>query len=184
MNVVITHETLFRRRIAHVEHFLRPIRRQPHVHCQFYRPQYGGGKVLASHDGESDTSDFHSWRCRTTKKELWFTYFELWKETTDRATWFLDRAYFHLYRADRDTRSLVQILGVHADPNCTDAMPLRLLKRGPHVHVLMAEEPLPACHFPLNFGHLQNVLSSSPRFTRAIRDAVQVLADDVIVRFA
>ncbi len=184
MNVVVSHQTLFQRRIDEVQKFLRPIRRHPTLHCQFYRPQYAGGKVLAAHDGEPDGSDFHSWQCRTTAKTVWFTYFELWKPTAQRENWFLDRAYMHLFRADADTRTLIQMLCVHADPNCEDAMPLRLLKRGPHIHVSTAEAPLPECHFALNFGHLQRVLSNSARFTRAFRDAIHMVADDVIIRFA
>lgn|ERR1017187_4693453 len=181
--LISTPRDLFNLRVDEVKELIKPLRPAPAIHCQFYRHLHGGGKILAAHDGMPPESDFQGWHCQTFAKSIWCQYYELWKPFDKGRQWYLDRAYFHLYKTNLAERKLEQFLCIHSDPNCTDPPPTNTFKSGPHLHILMAEEPIPRCHFPLNLGHLKSVLSSRLNLTSAFRDAIGVICEDVLIRF-
>jgi hypothetical protein len=174
---------LFTLRLGEVNELVQPLRPASRIQCQFYRYQHGGGKVLAAHDAERPDTDFQAWRCRTFVNEIWCQYYELWKPFNNERHWFLDRAYFHLYKANREERKLDQFLCIHSDPNCADPAPLNRFKSGPHLHILNSDAPIPDCHFPLNLGHLEAVLATRLSLTDAFRSAIEVICGDVLYRF-
>jgi hypothetical protein len=181
--VIATARELFNMRLGEVRELVKPLRPSPHIHCQFYQYSHHGDKVLAIHDNDRPETDYHEWRSRTFVGEVWCQYFERWIPFESDKRWYLERAYFHLYRTNQRERTLEQFLCIHSDPNCADIARMKRLRSGPHLHVLKAPAPIPDCHFPLNLGHLEAVLSSRPSLTMALQAAIQMICDDVLSRF-
>jgi hypothetical protein len=96
-------------------------------------------------------------------------------------SWSLLAAYLTIVELDRSNS--VEILGIHCDPTEAGPDPQRSFKRGPHLHVKCAREPLPKSHFPFNYGHLDQVLRDCSALTKALKDAMCVVKNEVLVRF-
>jgi len=165
-----------------IRKLLRPLRKAQDVGCSLGLGKYGGGKVVAAHDGSVPGGDPREWFFRTFAPGVWGQYFELWKPFDGDRRLLLDRAYFHVFTYDNERTHLRQLLSIHCDPASSDKLPLRTYKIGPHLHVVAAEKPLPRSHFPLNLGHLDEVLSSLNSLTKAMQSAVRVISDEVLKR--
>lgn len=53
-------------------------------------------------------------------------------------------------------------------------------KRGPHIHVSAAQQPLPHSHLALNAMHIDDVLKSIDSLDTAVRSGVVLLRDQVL----
>lgn len=53
-------------------------------------------------------------------------------------------------------------------------------KKGPHLHIKAADDPLPHAHFALNLGHLEAVLLSIGSLSEAMRDGILMLKEEVL----
>lgn len=53
-------------------------------------------------------------------------------------------------------------------------------KKGPHLHIKAADDPLPHAHFALNLGHLDAVLESIETLSEAMRCAIFMLKEEVL----
>lgn len=150
--------------------------------CNFYRGAESHRKVLAAHEGGVSTDHYRNWMFRTGAKGLWAQYFEIWAPASTRqASWSLHAAYLTILELDRN--SSVEVLAVHCDPTDTGAEPQGSFKRGPHLHVKCAREPIPKSHFPFNYGHLDQVLRDCDTLTKALEDALLVVKTEVLTRF-
>jgi hypothetical protein len=148
--------------------------------------------VLASFSGPQPPSDaFRDWRFATAVTNLWGSYFERWVPVDVKGRhYFLDRAYLHLYRRTRiEDANDREILGLHCDPNEPnepsnyDGPKHARYKRGPHIHVSTAEQPMPHSHIALDLGQLPEVLGSFENLSSAIRSAIRMLDDQVIALY-
>ena len=173
---------LFTYRIQHVKSLLSPLAEKKRFHCEFYRPKVARGKVLVAHDGKKIQESYREWSFRSHARDIWCRYFELWIPITSEGEWYLNRAYLTILRTNYQTRSLEEYLCIHCDPNDTSDEPGSSHKRGPHLHVEMAEPPIPDCHFPLNLGHLEQVLSSVDSLTEALQQTIEVLSHEFLAR--
>ncbi len=147
------------------------------VAIEFAKDRPGGMIKLVATDRKA--SEFHSGDAgfRTKNATLRCRYFELWQGTLkDRLS--LYRAYFTLLLVDPETRSLPELLCIHTDPSDADD-----LKQGPHLHISCARDPIPHCHFPLEFGFLTDVLKDPQSLTSAMQRAISLVARDVLPRF-
>jgi hypothetical protein len=143
---------------------------------------YMGCKAVAAHDGPRSNQPFEDWRFRTLVPHVWGQYYELWKPSTQKALLTLNRAYLNIFIQNGTPPRLEKFVCIHCDP-CESGNTLQCAyKRGPHLHVLRAEEPIPQSHFPLNFGHLDHVLSSTTDIMKAMSDSVQVLRLELLDR--
>ena len=95
--------------------------------------------------------------------------------------WTLQAAYLTILKLERGAGS--EILGVHCDPLDKSGEPMRSFKKGPHLHVKWAREPLPRSHIPLNYGHVDEVLEDVAAFTKALGAAIFVVRHEVLARF-
>lgn len=145
--------------------------------------------ILASFSGPQPPSDsYRDWRFATTATNLWGSYFERWMPADPKERhYFLDRAYLHLYERTRsEGAGDKEILGLHCDPNEPlehenhGGLKHARYKRGPHIHVSTAEQPMPHSHIALNLGHLDEVLESFDNLSSAIQSAIRMLNDQVI----
>ncbi len=172
-----------RKRIREIQNLLPPLCAGRQVPCQFYKNIVSGGRVIAAHDGDPTDSDYLGWKFRSFAGPLWCQYYEIWKPKNGNL-WHLIRAYLNIYKIDPNTHSLKEIICIHCDPNDESDEPMRTFKRGPHLHVKAANEPLPKCHFPLNLDSLNRILSSRSLMTRAFEQAIKVVCKEVLERYA
>jgi hypothetical protein len=182
---------LYEDRVNLIQEMLRPLLDGETVHCQFVPGALGNNsRVISSQSRQAKRPEnYHDWRFPIKlAPRIWFHYFEIWMLINNGRHCSLNRAYLHLYiRNDRD---LDPLLCVHSDPleQPTDPDDEKLrwqceFKRGPHLHVSTAGD-LAHCHFPLNYGHLESVLSSIEDLTKAMADAIQVVRREVVEVYA
>jgi hypothetical protein len=186
--IILPSAYLYSERISHVQELLRPLCDGDTIHCQFVPGTSGSSKVISSKSRQAKTPDnYHDWRFPTkAAPRIWFHYYEIWNLIGVGRDCKINRAYFHLYIIDRPSQKFDQIICVHSDPDEQPADPSDekltrqcRYKRGPHLHVLTAGE-LAKCHFPLNLGHLDQVLSSIDDLTKALADAVEVVRNEIV----
>ena len=170
-------------RVHMIQALLRPLRGGRDVACCIDTGMYHGGKAVAAHDGLASGSDYRDWRFWTSARDLLCQYFELWRPSQGGRCLLLHRAYLNVFWLNRQTHSTEELVCVHCDPGDASQEPTCRYKRGPHLHVMKAEEPLPHCHFPLNLGQLDDILTSADSLTGAMEMAVGVISDEVLSRF-
>lgn len=170
-------ENLNRRR-KEIERMLKPLRADKRGACDITYDKHRNGMVLGVHDGPVTDRDYRKWRFRSIAKDVWCKYFEVWNDDDPRSGFSLARAYFTLFITNRENNQLEELLCIHCDPDDQSDM-----KRGPHLHVTKAAHPLPKCHIPLNYGHLNDVLKSMQTLDRAMCKAIVIVATEVIPRF-
>ena len=162
-------------RLPKVSSLLRPLRTdEKPVGCDFDRSAIGAGRIIAAHDGPIPAGgNYRSWYFRTAIDGLRGQYFEVWREAGQLFT--LSQAYLHLYRIGANAAELDEIVALHSDPADTNKY-----KIGPHIHVALAEHPLPRCHFALDLGRLEEVTSTIASLDTALQRAIQLVADEVL----
>lgn len=168
-------------RIKDIQDILKSLGKGKNIPCQFHLPKVEGGKIIGAHSrGQDKKSDFRQGRFRIFATPVYCQYYELWKSQDDGRFWYLYRAYLNFFRMERSKRLLEEFISIHCDPEDDSEEPTCTYKRGPHLHVKKAIDPIPRCHFPLNLNHLEKVLSSRHSLTNAIKQAIQVICDEVI----
>ena len=169
-------------RVSIVQKTLRPLvhcNNEMEVPCKLLPKKQDGGKVIAAHGKITRLEDYRDWKFRTLAKDIWCQYFEIWKPTNDEKEFYLFRAYLHLFQTDRSTHSMKEFVCVHCDPEEVQ----NRYKQGPHLHIKNAEEPIPQCHFPLNYCNLDTVLYSIDTLTESIEKAIEILTVEVVNRY-
>lgn len=136
-----------------------------------------GTTALVATDEKTDAARYRGESFRTSAPALRCSYFELWQGPAG-DDWALDRAYFTLLEVVPATRDYRDLLCIHADPAEDNDF-----KRGPHLHLSCAPDPMHRCHFPLEFGFLKIVLKDCDSLTEAMKRAIDIVARDVLPRF-
>lgn len=152
--------------------------------------------VIGTHDGSPPGSDYREWTFATVRSDMRAQYFERWLkyEERGRELWYLERAYLHIFKKDRESRDYEQILCLHCDPNDApdekekEKNPEKYqrltkqsyYKRHPHLHVIAAEAPFPHAHLALHVGYIERLLASVSELTEAFKHAVQMIRDEVM----
>jgi hypothetical protein len=155
-----------------------PLREQrDRIAFDFAKGSPGGTKVLVATDQAQGSRPRKGESFRTSVKSLRCNYSEEWR-VVEHDTFALHHAYFTLLRVKQSSTEFDEILCLHTDPG-DDAE----FKKGPHLHVSCAEQPIPHCHFPLDLGSLPTVLKDSDALTSAIARAIRVVAEEVVPRF-
>ena len=150
---------------------------RPRVACRFATGGPSSTTVLVATDDQAGAGPYSGESFRTSTGILRCRYYELWRGSA-RGIFSLERAYFTLLEVVRATHEYRDLLCIHTDPNDEND-----LKQGPHLHVSCAPDPIPRCHFPLEFGFLDTVLTDCDSLSSAMRRAIQVVARDVLPRF-
>src|SRR5579884_608446 len=164
-----------------IQTILRPISHPKH------RPAWDRSNItsreyiIAAYDGTRPTSEYRDWRFSTFVPNFRAMYFEMWKRSVDNEEyWYLDRAYLSIYQIIN--RSESEFLCLHCDPNIANDTKEKY-KKGPHLHIKAANEPLPHAHFALNLGHLEAVLTSIDTLSEAMISAISMLKEEVLDSF-
>lgn len=181
MPVFLNVKDLFRGRLKGVQVMLRHLgyAGRP-VPCQFVpNPRC---KIICAHGGGTVQEHTNVW-FPTCASGIQGQYHEVWYPQNGEQEWWMERAYFSLRRVVRAVMSTEELLCIHSDPMCKDADPVGTYKKGPHLHVSIARSPVADAHFPLNLGHLEDVLASCENLSQAMSLAIQVVRDEIIERF-
>jgi len=168
-------------RIGTVQKLLKPLVGGKHaVPCCFVANPSVPGRILSGHPGGSGHTDHRALWFPTFIKTVQCQYFEIWLPSDGEKRWELERAYLSISRVIRQLGKREDILCVHCDPLTKDSDPLASYRKGPHLHVMLAQAPLPRAHFPLNACHLQQVLASVESLTNAMQSAIGIVCHEVI----
>jgi hypothetical protein len=141
----------------------------------------GPAIVFATFSGPLPDRPIDEWRFTTFVPSIRGAYRERWLPAdSNRKRYYLQQAYLHLYLQLPFGGQEDEILALHCDPNEDDGEPHAVYKKGPHVHVTAAPQPLRHSHFALNLSDLPTVLSSLPRLHGAFSTAVIMLQEQVL----
>jgi hypothetical protein len=140
--------------------------------------------IIAVHSGSRPDTLPREWRFTTPIRKIRGSYWERWAPSSEKRTrYYLEQAYLQLYRRDAVEDDEHELLALHCDPNEPDdsgEITHAIYKRGPHIHVMTAQQPLPHSHFALNMGHLSDVLDSVENLSDAISLAITMIRDQVL----
>jgi len=135
--------------------------------------------VFAAHDGSPPTPHFNEWRFATTHNGFRAAYYEKWFNETANL-YYLDRAYLHIYRTDLIKQREEEFLLLHCDPNEPDDANHSLYKRGPHLHISIAEQPIPHSHIALCLSNLEDVLDSVETLMKALEWSILMIQEQFL----
>ena len=150
---------------------------KPRVALGFAKDAPGGFTALVVTDAKTRGLQYRAESFRTSVKVLRCRYFELWRGA-GRNMLSLNRAYFTLVKVLPTESVFPPLLCIHTDPADNND-----LKRGPHLHVSCAPQPIRHCHFPFDLGFLPTVLQDCDSLTAAMQRAINVVVTDVLPRF-
>ena len=162
---------------ARVRLMLRPISRAQSGPAAAVQT-VGGVWILGTHDGSPSLSGYRDWRFATPAQRHYAMYFEVWKPV-DRRRYGMQQAYLNIYQRCSNGEEK-EVLCLHCDPGESRAAPHAAYKRGPHLHLAFAEDPLQRAHLALHFGRVDELLADNERLHSALADAVQMIRDEVI----
>jgi hypothetical protein len=136
--------------------------------------------VLGVHQGAPPLA-YRDWRFSTYRREFRCNYFEIWEPLGERSDrYVMNRAYFTLFRVSGRPLKEYDVVALHADPILGDDEAHVLYKRGPHLHVISAGDPLSHAHIALNKGHLEETLSTIENLSDAIASAVLMIREQIV----
>lgn len=92
--------------------------------------------------------------------------------------WYLERAYLHFYKLNKETADYDEYLLLHCDPN--EDREHAPYKQCPHHHIEVAPHPWPKAHIALNVGFLKEMLTDASSLTKAFEGAIIMLHDQVL----
>jgi hypothetical protein len=135
--------------------------------------------VIATFDG-TKSGNYRDWFFRTPVLDILAQYFEEWTADPTLSRWELRQACLHIVRMTGPRQPPLEVLAVHCEPAVTGNSVKDRLKKGPHVHLKQAGDPLAHAHIPLNYSHLPDVLGSLTTLTTALDNAVQIALTEVV----
>lgn len=162
---------------ARVRTMLRPLARAaagPASAAQTVR----GAWILGTHDGSPSLSSHRDWRFATPARAHYAMYYEVWRPV-DAKNYGIQCAYLNIYRRDVHGDE-TELLCLHCDPGEAITAPHAAYKRGPHLHLSIAEKPVKRAHLALHVGRVDEVLADREQLYGALGDAVQMIRDEVI----
>ena len=138
-----------------------------------------------------NTDQYTQRRFKTYVPSLFATYYERWYKTDqgEKELFYLERAYLHLYMMDKTLKQEKEFCLLHCDPNEADNAPHAKYKQSLHLHIECSDSSWPHCaiwpraHIALNTGYLDCVLKDIDSLTKAIKEAVVMLKEEVLDEF-
>ena len=144
--------------------------------------------VIGAYSGKAPSGPYRTWRFVTKVSGYTANYFEEWEKDGVNAegveVWEIQKAYLNIYRYERGRNSETEVICLHCDPYISSTAPYSENKRGPHIHVVDANHPLPKAHIALCRNDLSSVLSSVNDLTSALKMGIQMIDDEVMSRLS
>ncbi len=144
-----------------------------------------GGRsfILGVSDSREMNSNYLDWRFKTYNPDFTAMYYERWKPF-EKDTYFLERVYFHVYKLNRSAMESKEYILLHCDAAEPDGTEHSEYKKVPHLHICCAEEPIPHAHFSLYKGARPSVLDSLEMLNAAIKDSIEMIDNQILLRQA
>jgi hypothetical protein len=139
--------------------------------------------VFAVSDTFEKGQDYTDWRFRTFATNYKASYYEIWI-TNNNISYFLSKAYFHLYCIDDDYYKATpngEYLLLHCDPD-DDDLTHGIYKKNPHLHIKTAKHPLPHAHIALNLYSADQIYANLDEFSKSIKQSIKMIGDQIINR--
>jgi hypothetical protein len=137
--------------------------------------------ILATFDGSKLNDVYRDWRFSSYRHGFRCMYFEEWVPVdANKKAWLLKQMAFSLFRILPNIRKEVEVLAIHCEPLEPDGQQHIRYKRGLHLHVVLAQQPIPHAHFSINDGFVSNVMSNINSFSDALKSALEMVNDQVI----
>lgn len=144
-------------------------------------PAQAGSIVFAAYDGPRPGGPASDWRFLTSTLGIRANYYEKWNPVPEATLAYLDRAYLTIYQRKGPLEE-AELLALHCDPDEPDGEGA-IYKRGPHLHIVAAESPIPKAHIALAITHLSEVLASASNLMEALGRCIIMIRDEVLARY-
>lgn len=147
-----------------------------------------GGIAIGTYDGTYPGGQYRDWRFGVSVPDsdhaplIQGMYFELWRRIPEEINiWALGRGYLSIYKVDH-SKGEQELICLHCDPEEIDEVVMKY-KKGPHLHIKAAEEPIPQSHIALARGHLDQVLANAESLTEAMAWSIEMIRDEILNKF-
>lgn len=134
--------------------------------------------IIATHDGSATSSRYTDWRFATIHPQFRALYYEMWHINNKSLA--LEKAYLHLYKINVSRRDDTEYLFLHCDPNEPAGSKHFHYKRGPHLHIRVAEQPIPHSHIALCYLNVDDVLLSLDSLSKAMEKCTEIIRDQFL----
>lgn len=166
------------KRAAKIRILLRPIARAAESGPATEMLHLGGLWIIGTRDEAPATSNYRDWRFATRVARYHAMYFEAWKPIdAKRYRW--QSAYLNVYRRT-DGDNEVEVICLHCDPAEPAAAAQARYKRGPHLHVSAAGDPLKHAHLALHVEQVDMMLQKCQSIHDHLASGIQMIRDEVL----
>ena len=138
----------------------------------------GGLWIIGTRDEAQVTSNYRDWRFATPIARHHAMYFEAWKQIdSKRYRW--QSAYLNIYKRTAGGNE-EEVICLHCDPAEPAAAAHSRYKRGPHLHVSAAGDPLKHAHLALHVEHVDEMLQKCQSIHDYLASGIQMIRDEVL----
>lgn len=134
--------------------------------------------IIAGRDEASSTSNYRDWRFATRVAHHHAMYCETWKRV-DQKRFRWQTAYLNIYRRTRSDEE-EEVICLHCDPAESPLAAHARYKRGPHLHVSAAGDPLKRAHFALHVNQVDEMLQKCQSIHDHLASGIQMIRDEVL----
>lgn len=138
----------------------------------------GGLWIIGTRDEAQSASNYRDWRFATPVTRYHAMYFEAWKQIdTKRYRW--QSAYLNVYRKTGVGQE-EEVICLHCDPAESPAAAHARYKRGPHLHVSAAGDPLKHAHLALHVDQVDVMMQKCQTIHEHLASGIQMIRDEVL----
>ena len=134
--------------------------------------------IIGTRDESKANSNYRDWRFATPVDRYNAMYFEMWKKI-DRKRFRWQCAYLNIYKRIR-TDQEEEIICLHCDPAVPSGAAHARYRRGPHLHVSAAGDPLGRAHLALHVKHVEVMMQKCQSIHEHLASGVQMIRDEVL----
>jgi hypothetical protein len=142
-------------------------------------PSSGGNLIFGISDGIESGVNFRDWRFKTVSDDIVANYHEVWN-TQSKGKYFLVRSYLHLYLFKKEELSETEYILWHCDASEPDHTPHAIYKQSPHIHIEIAQHPIPKAHIALYNGRVSNTLRDIETFNVALKESLIMIDSQIL----
>lgn len=134
--------------------------------------------IIASRDEAYATSHYRDWRFATCVDRHHAMYFEAWKRIDDkRFRW--QSAYLNIYKRTSGDEE-VEVICLHCDPAESPSAAHARYKRGPHLHISAAGDPLKRAHLALHVENVSTMLEKCQAIHDHLASGIRMIREEVL----
>ena len=142
--------------------------------------------TIIAHGGKSSRlyrSRVKDSKFQTACRDCVAGYMEVWRRSSeDDRIYLLALAYLDISVRNENTKGFDEIICLHADPDANEDDESYLYKRGPHIHVSAATDPIPKSHIALELSNNDQILTSLDYFNTVFARSVTMIRDEILYR--